>query len=144
MKSEHYYLANSKNISLGFIIVLDRLSFGGREMRLHGACIQTHNITQMVDFYKKVFEQEPDVDGGVDYRFYDPQLIIYKLNDEKAPATKNLAIIYVVDDVDYEYEKLISQNIIVNSPPTNKPWGVRSFLFNDPDGNTISFLVNLT
>jgi len=46
-------------------------------MRLHGACIQTNNITELVDFYKKIFQQEPDVDGDVDYRFYDAQLIIF-------------------------------------------------------------------
>lgn len=112
-------------------------------MKLRGACIQTHNITKLVDFYKKVFEKEPDVDGGVDYRFYDNQLIIFKLDDEKAPSTKNVALIYDVDDVDYEYHRLVNMNIKIDFPPSDKPWGVRSFVFNDPDGNTVSFLKNL-
>ena len=112
-------------------------------MRLHGACIQTHNITKLVDFYKKVFGQEPDVDGGVDYHFYDSQLIIFKLDDEKVASTKNVALIYAVDDVDYEYHRLVSMDIKVSSPPMDKPWGVRSFIFNDPDDNIVSFFVNL-
>lgn len=112
-------------------------------MRLFGACIQTHNICQMVDFYKKIFMQEPVVDGGVDYRFYDAQLIIFKLEDENAAATKNAALIYAVENVDNEYQRLIQLGIKVDLPPTDKPWGVRSFVMNDPDGNTVSFFVNL-
>jgi predicted enzyme related to lactoylglutathione lyase len=112
-------------------------------MKLHGACILTHNISLLVDFYKKIFMQEPEVDGGVDYRFYDAQLIIFKLDDEKALPTKNVALIYAVDDVDYEYQRLLNMKINIDSPPTDKPWGVRSFTFNDPDGNTVSFFVNL-
>jgi predicted enzyme related to lactoylglutathione lyase len=112
-------------------------------MRLHGACIQTHNITKLVDFYKMILQQEPDVDGGVDYRFYDAQLIIFKLDDERVPSTQNVALIYAVDDVDYEYHRLVNLKIKIHSPPTDKPWGVRSFLFHDPDGNSVSFFVNL-
>jgi uncharacterized glyoxalase superfamily protein PhnB len=112
-------------------------------MRLQGACIQTHNITKLVDFYKKVFEKEPVVDGGVDYRFYDTQLVVFKLEDEKMPPTRNVALIYAVDDVDYEYYRLLNQDIKIDYPPTDKPWGVRSFIVNDPDGNTVSFFRNL-
>lgn len=116
---------------------------GGYRMKLFGACLQTHNIIQLIDFYKIIFEQEPDVDGGVDYRFYSAQLIVFKLEDVKAPATKDVALIYEVEDVDNEYLRIINQGIMVNSTPTNKPWGVRSFFVNDPDGNTISFFTNL-
>lgn len=112
-------------------------------MRLHGACIQTHHITQLVDFYRKIFEKEPDVDGDVDYRFYDEQLIIFKLEDIQVPSTKNAALIYAVDSVDDTYQRLINIGITVDSSPTDKPWGVRSFTVNDPDGNTISFFMKL-
>lgn len=112
-------------------------------MRLHGACIQTRNITGLVDFYKKIFRQEPDIDGGVDYRFYEAQLILFKLEDEAAQPTQHAALIYAVDDVDLEYDRLVSLGIPVLAPPTDKPWGVRSFLLKDPDGNTVSFFANL-
>ncbi|MNP45249.1 Glyoxalase-like domain protein [compost metagenome] len=112
-------------------------------MKLHGACIQTHNVTELVDFYKKIFQQEPEVDGDVNYTFHDAQLVIFRLDDERAPSTKNIALIYAVDDVDYEYQRLVNLDIRVSSPPTDKPWGVRSFLISDPDGNTVSFYVEL-
>lgn len=112
-------------------------------MKLHGACILTHNITELVEFYKKLFEQEPEVDGGVDYRFYAAQLIIHKLNDVEAPSTSNAALIYAVENVDDEYRRLVSLGLQASSPPSDKPWGVRSFLMNDPDGNTVSFFVDI-
>ena len=112
-------------------------------MKLHGTCIQTHHIEELVDFYKKVFQQEPEVDGGVDYRFYEAQLIIFKLQDENVPSTQNVALLYAVDDVDREYSRLASLDLGITAPPTDKPWGVRSFFITDPDGNMVSFFVNL-
>ena len=91
---------------------------------------------------RDIFGYEPAVDGGVDYRFLDNQLIIYSLNDKSLPSTKDVALIYIVEDVDMEYKRLSSLEI-AEEPPTNKPWGVRSFIINDPDGNTISFFMNL-
>lgn len=96
----------------------------------------------MVDFYKKVFKYEPTVDGGVDFRFLDNQLIVFNLTDKKMPSTKAIALIYNVDDVDLEYKRLVNLGIATN-PPTDKPWGVRSFAINDPDNNIISFVKNI-
>lgn len=112
-------------------------------LKLYGACIQTHNVDELVDFYKKVLQQELEVDGGVDYRFYEAQLIIFRLDDEKAPPTNNLALLYAVDDVDHEYNRLVHLNMDISSPPTDKPWGVRSFILKDPDGNTVSIFKSL-
>ena len=43
-----------------------------------------------------------------------------------------------VDDVDKEYEKL--ENVVGDfvQRPTTQPWGNRSLLFRDPDGNLIN------
>lgn len=112
-------------------------------MRLKGACLKTHNIIPLVDFYTKIFEQEPEIDGGVDYRFYDFQLVLFRLTNKNAPSTKDVALIYAVDDADVTYERLKSQGISLGDPPTNKPWGVRSFMIHDPDGNTVSFVAPL-
>lgn len=56
------------------------------------------------------------------------------------PADNHTAIIeFRVDDVDKEYEKL--ENVIGDfvQRPTTQPWGNRSLLFRDPDGNLINF-----
>ncbi len=56
------------------------------------------------------------------------------------PADNHTVIIeFLVDDVDKEYEKL--KNIVSEfvKEPKTMPWGNRSMLFRDPDGNLINF-----
>lgn len=58
-----------------------------------------------------------------------------------AQAANNRSVIieFRVDDVDQEYERL---KMVVNEfvmEPTTMPWGNRSILFRDPDGNLINF-----
>ena len=55
------------------------------------------------------------------------------------PADNHSAILeFRVDDVDKEYEKL--ENLVGDfvQRPTTQPWGNRSLLFRDPDGNLIN------
>jgi predicted enzyme related to lactoylglutathione lyase len=57
------------------------------------------------------------------------------------PAENHSAIIeFRVDDVDAEYRKVVE--VIGDSlvqEPTTMPWGNRSLLFRDPDGNLVNF-----
>ena len=56
------------------------------------------------------------------------------------PADNRTAIIeFRVDDVDKEYEKLDKVISEFVQRPTTLPWGNRSLLFRDPDGNLINF-----
>ena len=106
-------------------------------MKLFGACIATRNIGSMVEFYTKVYGYEPYIDGP-DHRFLTAQAIIFDLGDRDASPTKGAALLYSVDDVDAEFARL-SASGIADCPPTDKPWGVRSFTIADPDGNTVNF-----
>lgn len=67
--------------------------------------------------------------------------------DHVAKATDNRSAIieFRVDDVDDEYRKLadLLHEIIVQKP-TTMPWGNRSLLFRDPDGNLINFFTPVT
>lgn len=61
--------------------------------------------------------------------------------DVARPADNHTAIIeFHVDDVDAEYKKLTDTigDAIVQKP-TTMPWGNRSLLFRDPDGNLLNF-----
>ena len=56
------------------------------------------------------------------------------------PAENHTAIIeFRVDDVDGAYRKLKAMISDVVQEPTTMPWGNRSLLFRDPDGNLINF-----
>lgn len=55
-------------------------------------------------------------------------------------ADNHTAIIeFLVDDVDKEYEKVKQVVSDFVQEPTTQPWGNRSMLFRDPDGNLINF-----
>ena len=61
--------------------------------------------------------------------------------DVARPADNHSAIIeFRVGDVDAEYRRLadvIGQSLV--QKPTTMPWGNRSLLFRDPDGNLVNF-----
>ncbi|HEY1941600.1 MAG TPA: VOC family protein [Roseiarcus sp.] len=55
-------------------------------------------------------------------------------------ADNHSAIIeFRVEDVDKEYERLDKVITDIVQPPTTQPWGNRSLLFRDPDGNLVNF-----
>ena len=56
------------------------------------------------------------------------------------PADNHTVIIeFRVDDVDGEYKKLKEVVSDLVQEPTTMPWGNRSLLLRDPDGNLINF-----
>jgi len=56
------------------------------------------------------------------------------------PADNHSAIIeFRVADVDQDYARLADGLGDVVQPPTTQPWGNRSLLFRDPDGNLVNF-----
>ena len=61
--------------------------------------------------------------------------------DVARPADNHTAILeFRVDDVDAEYRRLgdvIGGSLV--QEPTTMPWGNRSLLFRDPDGNLVNF-----
>jgi catechol 2,3-dioxygenase-like lactoylglutathione lyase family enzyme len=61
------------------------------------------------------------------------------------PADNHSAIVeFLVDDVDEEYEKLKHLVSEFVQAPTTMPWGNRSLLFRDPDGNLVNFFAPLS
>lgn len=59
------------------------------------------------------------------------------LTESKGPT--NTIIEFLVADVDAEYEKIKTLTDHIIQEPTTMPWGNRSLLFCDPDGNLINF-----
>ncbi|GAA3541835.1 VOC family protein [Amycolatopsis ultiminotia] len=64
-----------------------------------------------------------------------------------APGSTGTVILeFLVDDVDREYEKLTRLTDVptIVQKPTTMPWGNRSLLFRDPDGNLVNFFAPVT
>ena len=61
------------------------------------------------------------------------------------PADNHSAIIeFRVGDVDEEYRRLAKVVGTFVQEPTTMPWGNRSLLFRDPDGNLVNFFTPVT
>ncbi len=54
-------------------------------------------------------------------------------------ANKSVIIEFLVENVDEDYEKIKNITSEIVQKPTTMPWGNRSLLFRDPDGNLINF-----
>ncbi|MEN5231461.1 VOC family protein [Sphingobacterium faecium] len=56
----------------------------------------------------------------------------------QAATNKSVIIEFLVDNVDRDYERIQDLNCEIVQKPTTMPWGNRSLLFRDPDGNLIN------
>ena len=64
---------------------------------------------------------------------------IFSAGAAEPAANRSVILDFEVEDVDREYsrlEQLVSEFV---SKPQDQPWGNRSMLFRDPDGNLINF-----
>lgn len=66
--------------------------------------------------------------------------------EDSAHAADNHSVIieFRVEDVDREYERLAAKVDAWVQEPTTMPWGNRSILFRDPDGNLVNLFTPVT
>lgn len=62
----------------------------------------------------------------------------------EARANRTVTLDFLVDDVDALYPALKETVPVFVNEPTTMPWGNRSLLFRDPDGNLINFFTPVT
>jgi predicted enzyme related to lactoylglutathione lyase len=64
--------------------------------------------------------------------------------DQVADAAHNRSVIieFQVEDVDSKFQQITVEEIV--QQPTTMPWGNRSLLFRDPDGNLVNFFTPMT
>ncbi len=125
-------------------------------MNLVSIRIITANVSSLVKFYEHVTGM-PVVQYTPDFAELQTQsatLAIGSTNtlqlfggDEVAKAAQNRSAIieFKVDDVEKDYERLAGylQNYIIQKP-TTMPWGNKSLLFRDPDGNLVNLFTPIT
>lgn len=72
-------------------------------------------------------------------------LSAFGAEDELQPeANRSVIIEFLVEDVDVAFQQLKEQVPAFLQEPTTMPWGNRSLLFRDPDGNLINFFTPVT
>ncbi|WP_439692406.1 VOC family protein [Curtobacterium sp. SP.BCo] len=110
--------------------------------------IITEDLDGMVAFYERVTgttARRPApvfaevVTGGAVLALGTPATVAM-LGDAAPTARSNGSVVveFHVDDVDATFERLRDDIADLVLPPTTMPWGNRSTLFRDPDGNLVN------
>ncbi|MHC3472853.1 VOC family protein [Streptomyces sp. 7R007] len=69
---------------------------------------------------------------------------LFAPDSARAADNHNVITEFLVDDVDRVYENLTGFVTDLVAAPTTMPWGNRSLLFRDPDGNLVNFFTPVT
>jgi catechol 2,3-dioxygenase-like lactoylglutathione lyase family enzyme len=109
--------------------------------------IVTDDLEGMVAFYERVTGQQAERPAPVFAQFSGPggtlaiasTATVAMLGDALVPATnRSVFIEFEVADVDGGFAELQCSSDDVVLQPTTMPWGNRSALVRDPDGNVVN------
>jgi predicted enzyme related to lactoylglutathione lyase len=114
----------------------------------------TADVTRLADFYEKATgipanrlnENFAEVRTGHGTLAIGSTRTVAPLRPGAASAGANRSVIieFLVDDVDRVHRNLAGLVTDVVQEPTTMPWGNRSLLFRDPDGNLVNFFTPVT
>ncbi|MEV8213272.1 VOC family protein [Leifsonia sp. NPDC077715] len=109
--------------------------------------IVTQDVDRLAAFYERVTGRAAERPAPVFAQFAGEgatlaiasTATVAMLGDAVGPSTNRSVIIeFEVGDVDAEFERLGVDESDVVLPPTTMPWGNRSALVRDPDGNVVN------
>jgi predicted enzyme related to lactoylglutathione lyase len=114
----------------------------------------TDDVRRLVEFYEKATGQAANwltgdfaeiTTGSGTLAIASARTVQMLGANAPRPADNHTVIIeFRVGDVDREYENLKQFTTDFVNEPTTQPWGNRSLLFRDPDGNLINFFAPVT
>ena len=123
-------------------------------MKLASIRIITDDLDRMVAFYENttgITAQRPAppfaelVSPSATLAIGHSQTVALFGEDSAHPADNHSVIIeWQVDDVDAEYARLSADIADWVQTPTTMPWGNRSVLLRDPDGNLVNLYTPVT
>ncbi|MEV6213908.1 VOC family protein [Nocardia sp. NPDC051833] len=123
-------------------------------MKLVSIRLITDDIQRLVSFYRHVTGVEanwatPDfaeiVTPAGTLAIGSTRTVALFAAGSASPADNHTAIIeFLVPDVDADYRRLRDTVEDFVNEPTTMPWGNRSLLFRDPDGNLINLFTPVT
>ncbi len=116
--------------------------------------IITADVARLADFYEKatgVAASRPGEDfaelrtGRATLAIGSTRTVPLFAPGAARPADNHSVIIeFLVDDVDRVHQNLAGLVTDFVNEPTTMPWGNRSLLFRDPDGNLVNFFTPVT
>ena len=122
-------------------------------MRLAYARLVTKNVQALAGFYEEVLGVAPI--GSEDYAELRTDGITLAISSKRSvnlfnagaaepEANRSLILDFQVSNVDKERARLAEVIGKFVLEPTDQPWGNRSMLFRDPDGNLINFFTPIS
>jgi catechol 2,3-dioxygenase-like lactoylglutathione lyase family enzyme len=118
-------------------------------MELNSTRIITADVERLVDFYELITgipatwlnELFAEIHTDACTLAIQSATVIERLSPGAAEPASNRSVTldFLVDDVDASYAALQDSAIDFVGEPATMPWGNRSLLFRDPDGNLINF-----
>ncbi|GAA2808177.1 VOC family protein [Kitasatospora sp. CM 4170] len=116
--------------------------------------IITGDIARLVDFYERATGVRADWStedfaelrtAGATLAIGSTRTVALFAPGSARPADNNSVIIeFLVADVDLVYRNLADVVADFVTEPTTMPWGNRSLLLRDPDGNLVNFFTPVT
>jgi catechol 2,3-dioxygenase-like lactoylglutathione lyase family enzyme len=116
--------------------------------------IITSDVARLVDFYERATgiqairatEDFAELKtAGATLAIAGTRTVPLFAPDSARPADNHSVITeFLVDDVDRVHQNLTGFVTDFVNQPTTMPWGNRSLLFRDPDGNLVNFFTPLT
>ena len=117
-------------------------------MKLAYARLVTRDVSALMRFYRQITGIIPlGSDDYAELRAAGIRLAIsskrsvdlFNAGAAEPAANRSVVLDFQVDNVDEERSRLQGQVTGFVMEPTDQPWGNRSMLFRDPDGNLINF-----
>jgi|SRR5215475_3219429 len=126
-------------------------------MKLSFARIVTHDVPTLTRFYQQLTGLTPHVFSELYVEFVgaptagddrisgtlsissQAMMDTHGARATTPQSNRSMVLDFQVDDVDHEHARIRDFVKEIVLEPTNQPWGNRSVLFRDPDGNLINF-----
>lgn len=108
-------------------------------MKISEVCLLTNDVLKLANFYKQLLEVENDSNDKT-HQFIltnETALTIYNDGTVKNNQNQNICLVFTVDDIEKEYEKVRNMGARIIESPTKRPWGATNMSFYDPDNNII-------
>ncbi|MDE7221304.1 MAG: VOC family protein, partial [Oscillospiraceae bacterium] len=102
-------------------------------MKLGEICILTHDVVRLANFYKSLLETGNGSNDAVHQTILEEETMLTIFNDgqEEGRTGQNMCLAFTVDDIDKEYQKVLSLGAEMIEPPTPRPWGAVNMSFAD-------------
>ncbi|WP_431262164.1 VOC family protein [Roseateles chitinivorans] len=116
--------------------------------------IITEDIQRLVSFYERVLSLPPTWFTEDFAEFGTPAatlaigstrtLALFGQDIAEAATNRSAILEFLVEDVDARHAQLATGDVQVVQAPTTMPWGNRSLLLRDPDGQLVNLFTPVT